>query len=62
MELSVNDLTTIVSIIDIASSRGAFRGEELEPVGRTRNKIAAIAQSMQQRAEQPETEQPDPAE
>ena len=57
MELSANELAAIVQIIDVASSRGAFRGEELEPVGRTRNKIAAIVQSMQQR-----DEQPDPAE
>ena len=62
MELSANELAAIVQIIDVASSRGAFRGEELEPVGRTRNKIAAIVQSMQQRDEQPETKQPDPAE
>lgn len=62
MELSVNDLTTIVQIIDVASSRGAFRGDELEPVGRTRNKIASIVQSMQQSAPEAETEQPDPAE
>ena len=31
--ISLVDLNSLAQIIDLASSRGAFRGQELEPVG-----------------------------
>lgn len=33
------DLNSVVELIDIVAQRGAFKGEELEAVGKLRNKI-----------------------
>jgi len=47
-ELTVNDLNAIKQIIDVASSRGAFKPNEMAVVGTTYNKLeqflAAVAQ------------------
>ena len=40
--LSIGDMATLKSIVEVASNRGAFRAEELELVGRTYNKLAAF--------------------
>jgi hypothetical protein len=40
--LSINELAGAVSIIDICSERGAFKGPELEEVGVLRGKFAAF--------------------
>ena len=37
--ISIADLDTIKNIIDLASSRGAFRGEELQEIGMVYNKL-----------------------
>ena len=39
--ISLVDLSSLAQIIDLASSRGAFRGAELEPVGALFNKLQA---------------------
>jgi hypothetical protein len=63
-QISIADLDTIKNIIDLASSRGAFRGEELQEIGAVYNKLknfldAVIANAT---AQQPfadsESEQP----
>ena len=46
MELTNNDLVDMVKIIDVCSSRGAFRGEELAAVGTLRNKLANYLNSQ----------------
>ena len=38
-ELTVQDLTVIRSIIDVASQRGAFKANEMAAVGTTYNKL-----------------------
>ena len=38
-ELTVQDLTVIRSIIDVASQRGAFKANEMAAVGTTFNKL-----------------------
>ena len=60
-QISIADLDTIKNIIDLASSRGAFRGEELQEVGTVYNKLknfldAVIANA---KAQQPFEDQPD---
>jgi hypothetical protein len=49
-DLSINDLQSIKSIIDVASQRGAFKPSEMAVVGTTYNKLetflAAVAQSQ----------------
>ena len=41
-ELNISDLNTVKSIIDIATTRGAFKANELEAVGKTYNKLSAF--------------------
>ena len=58
-ELTVQDLTAIKQIIDVASSRGAFRANEMAVVGTTYNKLesflGAVA-AQQQPKEEPKGE------
>lgn len=42
MEITVNDIETVVKIIDAMVQRGAVRGEELSIVGALRDKFSAI--------------------
>jgi len=41
-QLSLQDIATIVQIIDIVSRRGGFEGQELEAVGGLRNRVVAF--------------------
>lgn len=45
-DLSVNDLIAVRNIIDIASQRGAFKGAELEAVGRAFNKLNTFLEAV----------------
>jgi hypothetical protein len=45
-DLNLNDLAALKSIIDIASSRGAFKAAEMEPVGKIYNKLSAFLDSV----------------
>ena len=47
------DLAGVVSIIDVCSQRGAFRGEELAGVGRLRETFLAEVREQQGDAEAP---------
>jgi hypothetical protein len=54
-QITVADLDTIKNIINLASTRGAFRGEELTEVGAVYDKLttflnAVIAQAQAQEA------------
>ena len=54
-QISIADLDTIKNIIDLASSRGAFRGEELQEIGIVYTKLkifldAVIANAQAQQA------------
>ena len=42
IQLGLNDLQACIQIIDVASTRGAFRGEELTSIGGARDRIAAF--------------------
>ena len=54
-QISIADLDTIKNIIDLASSRGAFRGEELQEIGivYTKLKIFLDAVIANAQAQQP---------
>jgi hypothetical protein len=41
-QLSLQDISTFVQIIDICSKRGGFEGQEMESVGGLRNKTVAF--------------------
>jgi hypothetical protein len=43
VEVNAKALESMVNLIDIVSTRGAFRGDELEGVGQFRNNLAKIS-------------------
>ena len=50
-ELNINDLNAMKVIIDIASSRGAFKPNEMAVVGQTYNKLTTFLEQVQKQAE-----------
>lgn len=44
--VTLTDLQNVLVVLDLASSRGAFRGPELEPVGQLYSKINKFLQSV----------------
>ena len=49
-ELTINDLNAIKTIIDVASTRGAFRANEMESVGKVFNKLNSFLESVTPKA------------
>ena len=45
--IDINDLVAVVQLIDVCSTRGAFRGEELSMIGGLRTKLAEIVKANQ---------------
>jgi len=43
--IDINDLVAVVQLIDVCSTRGAFRGEELATVGGLRTKLTEIVKA-----------------
>ena len=55
--ISLNDLQVLANIVDLATQRGAFRGNELSQVGAVFDKLSAfLAQVAAAQAEQAEGE------
>jgi hypothetical protein len=50
-ELTINDLNAMKVIIDIASSRGAFKPNEMSIVGQTYTKLTAFLDTVTKQAE-----------
>jgi hypothetical protein len=50
-ELTINDLNAMKVIIDIASSRGAFKPNEMVAVGQTYSKLEAFLTEVAKQAE-----------
>jgi hypothetical protein len=48
MQLTITDIAATVQLIDVVTSRGAFRGEELSQVGALRDKFAAFVKTAQE--------------
>lgn len=44
-QLSLQDMATVVQIVDLCSERGAFKGVELEAVGAVRNRLVRFLQA-----------------
>jgi hypothetical protein len=51
MELTINDIGAALQVIDVATARGAIRGEELSQVGALRDRLAAFLRAAQEQAE-----------
>jgi hypothetical protein len=54
-QITVADLDTIKNIINLASTRGAFRGEELTQVGAVYDKLTAFLEAVIAQAKANET-------
>ena len=50
-DLTINDLQAMKAIIDIASSRGAFKPNEMTAVGQTYTKLTAFLDQVAKQAE-----------
>jgi len=50
-DLNINDLNAMKVIIDIASSRGAFKPNEMVAVGQTYTKLTTFLESVSKQAE-----------
>lgn len=46
--ITLNDMITMVNIIDACSERGSFKGNELVSVGTLREKLATFVKANQQ--------------
>ena len=51
INISLNDVISVVSLIDIVSSRGAFKGQELTTVGTLRDKLALFVEQNKPKEE-----------
>lgn len=56
LEITLDDLNTVRTLIDVVSQRGAFMGNELSSVGMLRDKIHAFIESAA--AEKEASEEP----
>ena len=45
-DLNISDLLAVKNIIEVATSRGAFKATELEAVGKTFNKLNPFLESV----------------
>ena len=54
--LSLNDIANVVQVIDMVSTRGAIRGDELAPVGILRERLVAFLKASQPAPEAVEEE------
>ena len=45
-DLNLSDLSSLRSILEVASSRGAFKAAELEAVGKAYNKLNTFLESV----------------
>lgn len=64
LTLTINDLVTLRNIVDLASTRGAFRANELSEVGDVYDRLnqfveASIAAAQAQQPEQTDSGQGD---
>jgi hypothetical protein len=57
-DLTVNDLNAMKVIIDIASSRGAFKPNEMVAVGQTYAKLTAFLDAVAAQSQAAQSQQP----
>jgi hypothetical protein len=58
VQLSLQDIATVVQIIDVVSRRGGFAGNELAGVGMLRNKMEVFLQQNAPQGEAPQGAMP----
>lgn len=52
--LSLQDIAAAVQVVDLASSRGAIRGDELMAIGSVRERFVAFLRAAQQQGQEVE--------
>ena len=59
-QITIADLDTIKNIIDLASTRGAFRAAEMKQVGEVYDKLTAFLAAVvaQAQAQEPQDQEP----
>jgi hypothetical protein len=57
-QITITDLTNVIKIIDAASERGAFKGNELSSVGGVRDKIASFVELAEKQMAEASAETP----
>ena len=58
-QITIADLDTIKNIIDLACTRGAFRGSEISQVGAVYDKLSAFLQAVIAQAQEAEAAKAD---
>ena len=58
VQLSLQDIATVVQMIDVVSRRGAYAGNELAGIGMLRNKMEMFLQQNAPQGQMPEGSMP----
>ena len=58
VQISLQDIATVVQMVDVVSRRGAFEGNEMAGVGMLRNKLEAFLRQNAPQGEVPQGEMP----
>jgi len=56
VSLSLGDLQTVLSILDVCSQRGAFKGGELEDIGKLYNHLETFVKQNKKSEPEPESD------
>ena len=56
--MTMNDLSTVLQLIDVVSTRGGFQGQELAGVGMLRNKLETYLRQQNPQQQGPDGEAP----
>jgi hypothetical protein len=54
-QITIADLNTLKNIIDLASTRGAFRAAEMKEIGEVYNKLSSFLEAVVAQANEQET-------
>ncbi|MGY8864195.1 MAG: hypothetical protein ACKVJK_01065 [Methylophagaceae bacterium] len=58
VSINMNDLSTVLQLIDVVSTRGGFQGQELAGVGMLRNKLETYLRQQNPQQQGPDGEAP----
>ena len=58
VQISLQDIATVVQMIDVVSRRGAYEGQEMAGVGMLRNKLEMFLRQNAPQGEMPEGQMP----
>jgi hypothetical protein len=60
VQIALQDIATVVQMIDVVSRRGAFEGNEMAGVGMLRNKLEVFLRQNAPQGEAPQGQMPSP--